>query len=105
MTFKTTKDELEGLELLLRVAVHNHKPDSMEGKLIQGLVQKVSEKLTAKVIRAQFASKGYTFKLNDEQVMALYIFHKNVLVHMIDTYTYEVNTMRKYYNQIDKNYA
>lgn len=104
MTVKTTKNQLEGIVLLLSILIEENKPASILEKLILSLVMNLFQKLRKKTEAVIYPKSGYSVKMTDLEAMALHTFYKSIWVDS-DAYTYEAIKLERIIKEIDQQYG
>lgn len=80
----------------------------MAEKLLHELVDKVNDRIRAKIKKAQYDNRqGYNLKLNSVDAKALYCWYRHIELSVNESghYTYEMIVANDIIHLIDKEYA
>lgn len=102
MTIKLkNQQQVEGLELILRVMLTDYEPKNIAESLVFDLVVKGYRKIRT---RAEHVTRqGYSFSLTTEEAKALYLFYQNQVVPSA-LYVYEAHILMAVITQIGNDY-
>lgn len=104
MTVRTTRDQLEGIVLLLSILIEENRPRSISERLILSLVVSLFQKLRKKTEAVIYPKSGYSVNMTDVEAMALHVFYRSVFVNS-EAYTYEAINLERVIKQIDQEYG
>lgn len=104
MTIKTTKPQLEGIELILKVLLADNQPANIAEQLVYNHVFKAYTKIRAKIESSYAPRSGYAVSLTDQEALALHVFYENVHIYHA-AYQYEALQLQTVFNQINQQYG
>ena len=106
MKLKLTKNQLEGLIMLLRFYII-YEPNTILMSLLNDLVEKLLDRLINKRKKILASHKNeISLTLNDVEAKAFYSWYANMSPHLdAKNFHYEKGLADKIFNQIDKHYA
>ncbi|MFD2961337.1 MULTISPECIES: helix-turn-helix domain-containing protein [Olivibacter] len=107
MTIKLNIDQLEGVTLLVTAALNAYKPDNLGESLLYEIVDKVNDRLKAKIKKRQFENRvGTSITLSSIEAKAFHCWYNQIVtIFQEDSYRYERSVAASILNQIDKVYA
>lgn len=104
MTVKTSRDQLEGIVLLLSILIEENKPRTVLERMVTILVMNLFQKLRKKTEAVIYPKSGYSVNMTDLEAMALHTFYKSIYVDQ-EAYTYEAINLERVVKQIDQEYG
>jgi len=104
MKLKTTRSQLEGLELIIRVMLQTNIPNDPAEKLIYDIVYKAYCRIRTRVERIASTKHGWSFKLADQEALAMHVFISNATVPPIG-YDYEKMQLQSMFTNIHDEYG
>ncbi len=107
MNIKLTAPQLEGIHLLINMALNIYKPDNIGESLLHEIVDKVNDKIRLKLKRKQFDNKvGNNLTLTSVEAKAFYVWYNQICAQIHEEhYQYERIVATQIINQIDRVYA
>ncbi|MDM8176870.1 helix-turn-helix domain-containing protein [Olivibacter sp. 47] len=107
MTVKLNINQLEGVTLLVTAALNAYKPDNLGESLLYEIVDKVNDRLKAKIKKRQFENRvGTSITLSSIEAKAFHCWYNQIVtIFQEDSYRYERTVANAILNQIDKVYA
>lgn len=103
MKMKTTRQQLEAVELALRLMLSENKPTNPAEKLIYDIVYKLYCRVRMRVERITPTKSGWSLKLTEQEALALHVFVTNYPMPV--GYTYEELQIDTIYYKIDQEYG
>ena len=104
MRFKTTNSQLVGIVVLLDMALTEFRAETVQGEIIEELVNRVFIKLQNKAMQLYASPSGYNFTLSDLEAKAFWVFFQRMKLPSED-FDFEVTQIQSMFNQIDNKYA
>lgn len=104
MRFKTTNSQLVGIVVLLDKALSEFRAETVQGEIIEELVNRVFIKLQNKAMQLYASPNGYNFTLSDLEAKAFWVFFQRAK-WPDEGFGFEVNEIQSLFNQIDNKYA
>jgi hypothetical protein len=106
MKIKLTKNQLEGINTLIKVMLSQTTPYEMPDKLLYEIVDGISDKISKKLKKLQYETAGgYGLSLTSIEAKALYCWLTN-LCHLYEpAYHYESLVATSIVGEIDQEYA
>lgn len=104
MTIKTNQNQLEAVELILRILLNDNQPGNIAEQLVYSHVFKAYTKIRAKTESRINTRSGWGISLTDQEALALHVFYENVLIDRV-AYQYEALALQTVFNQINKEYG
>lgn len=106
MTVKTTQEDLQALELIIKAGLHIIRPVTMEDKLVCELVHNVYDRIVKRLKKVQYGNKtSGTLDLKSLDARALFCWWRAVRDRLEGPYKYESLIMNKIYGEIDRIYG
>lgn len=103
MKVKMTRQQLEGLELIIRIMLTENKPIDPATKLIYDIVYKFYAKIRQRIERIAATKEGWSIKFGEQEALAMHVFISN---YPIPTgYLYEELQLDIVYRQLDQEYG
>lgn len=106
MKVSLTKQQLEGLHLLVTISLAELKPITIPDKLVWSLMDKLNERMRDK-IRKMRSERRIDLKMtwSLEESAAFWFFLKAVREEMQQDYKYEIIVADRIYHEIEYEYA
>jgi len=106
MKVKLTQTQLEGLHILLNVALKTNPPIDMASKLLFEIVDGINDKIAAKMKKLQRnPAAGYGLSLTSIESKGLYCWLGKIDARIAEDYQYETLVANNVVAQIDQVYA
>lgn len=103
MKLKTTRNQLEAIELIVRLMLQLNKPNNPAEKLVYDIVYKAYCRIRTRVERIASTKHGWSLKLADQEALAMHVFICNS--HVPSGYDYERLQLETMYTNLQKEYG
>lgn len=103
MKFKMKRNQLEAVELVVRLMLQANKPTNPAEKLIYDIVYKFYSRIRSRVERITPTKDGWSIKFSEQEANAMHVFIANFPVP--EGYMYEQMQIDTIYYQLDQEYG
>jgi len=103
MKVKTNRQQLEAVELIIRLMLDEHKPSNPAEKLVYDIVYKLYSRIRTRVEKTTATKDGWSIKLGEQESLALHVFISNFTIP--SGYVYEEIQLQTIYNHLDQEYG
>jgi hypothetical protein len=103
MKVKMNRQQLEAVELIIRVMLEENKPCNAAEKLIYDIVYKWYCKIRMRIEKPTITKEGWSVKFTEQEALAVNVFISNFPIPI--GYVYEEMQLNTIYGHLDKEYG
>ncbi|WP_149913518.1 hypothetical protein [Sphingobacterium cavernae] len=103
MKVKMNRQQLEAVELIIRIMMEENKPSDAAEKLVYDIVYKWYSKIRTRVEKAIITKDGWSLKFTEQEALAVNVFLSNFPIPV--GYQYEEIQLNTIYGHLDQEYG